>query len=152
MEKLISIYERKGIIFIGANHRTTAGVWLDAGLYESVSVEHAKEKLGHLVSNSLGKSVIDIPHPSNFSRLTNALLLIAGVRSYKSFLNGAKLCTLGISDQINIIPHKNGGYSGDSRGFTEIPNNVLILPIGASESDISWNILKALDSCLGSQI
>ncbi|WP_211831189.1 hypothetical protein [Kistimonas asteriae] len=147
MNKLVLIYERKGSLFLGANQQTTAGVWLDAGPYFTCSSSDEEATIGSLCLQALEHSKSGVPHPKTHSGMTKPLLLAAGVKSYRTFIKGTKMCMLSASDKYEITPCRNGGSTGNEKGFHEIAEKTQYLQQASNVSQLGKAVIQALIAC-----
>lgn len=147
MEKIISVYRRKGKIIIGPNHKTTDGVWIDSGPYEICTDSIDTGELGKIILKTIKKSKNGIPHPISWDGFTKPLQKASGVKSYSSFLNGTLRCSVELSDKLYFMPYRNGGYKGDAKGFHEISEEQFSILANSPDDKIGKSLLDALEKC-----
>ena len=145
--KIVTIYKRKNKIIIVSNHRTTDGVWIEPGLCKVVTEPLKPEDIGAVVCEALKDSRNDVPHPRNWNGFTKNLEAAAGVKSYATFLNGTKSCSVELSNEYRCCPYHNGGSKGADKGFHKIGGNEISLPSYASLAKIGQAVLKTLEKC-----
>jgi hypothetical protein len=130
MEKLASIYLRKGKIFISASHKTEAGFWIADD--QSVVVENSDESgICEAVGAALARSKHDVPTPPRDANLVRPLLAAANVSSWSTFAKLAKYVNVHLGDgELEITPYRN---MGGSDGFEPITESAVMLPEGSSD-------------------
>jgi hypothetical protein len=141
--KRASIYERKGKIYVRSSSQTTTGLWMGNAHALAVDGEDISA-IGSAIRECLMASRENIAHPSSFTNIFNPTLKLAGVRSYSAFAKLAKLVQVSTCDDkvITFTPMKNGGVTGDKRGFTEL--NHKIEENISSDRDVGLAAKKAL--------
>jgi hypothetical protein len=129
MEKLASIYERKGEIFVTAAHQTKAGFWIDDDRVVSLT-QSTPEELGGAVELALALSRNDVPTPPPNQQIGKPLLEAAGVGSWATFMRLSKLVSISMDgDVLKATPYRNLGGRG---GFEPQPDVAIQPPISAS--------------------
>ena len=119
--RLVNAFRLSDRYFIHPNKQTTDGVWLAQGDYVSISLQAPMEEIGAAILVALEQSSGVIPHPTNWAGLAKRRLAAAGVRSEKAFIQDACLVSVSLGDQMSFEPYSNGGSTGETRGFSPIP-------------------------------
>jgi hypothetical protein len=76
------------------------------------------------------------------------LLELAGVKSYRSFVSGARLVTANsTSEGVRFVPMANGGASGPDRGFRPRADMDVLGPPAsdASDAELGALVMRAMD-------
>jgi hypothetical protein len=129
MEKLASIYERKGALFVTAAHQTKAGFWIDDDRVVSLN-QSTPEELGRAVEFALALSRSGVPTPPPAQRIDRPLLEAAGVGSWATFMKLSTLVSISMDgDVLKATPYRNLGGKG---GFEPQPDIAIQPPISAA--------------------
>jgi hypothetical protein len=73
------------------------------------------------VQEALRCSMEGIPHPTEWKSVGVSVLEVAGVRSWSALANASRRCEIeNHADGMTIVPTRNGGLTGDDRGFHEL--------------------------------
>jgi hypothetical protein len=103
-------------------------LWIDSGPFKACYQNIEDLNLGRLVASALDESKQGIPHPNSWGDLTKEVQKAAAVKSYKTFLNGTQMCLVEFYKTIKFIPHRNGGRSGEKKGFHPLDEYELEVP------------------------
>lgn len=139
MSKLVSIYQRKGSLFVSACHKTDAGFWLADT--ETEVVDHNDEQgLEKAIINALARSREGVPTPVRDTNRIAPLLDAAKVSSWSTFIKLAKSVDVYLKDEtFEITPYRN---LGGSDGFD--PMTEKIVRLDEKTSDLGSSVLAAL--------
>lgn len=143
-EQAASAFERNGRLLFHPLNQTSAGVWRYAEPVLVSSRNHRDEIASH-VRSVLAASQAPVPHEIEWSlsEMKN-LFAAAGVRSYKSFAEGAKLVNIHqIGRTVSFVPTANLGKKG---GWEDLQAQEL--KVDASCGDLAGALLAALDASL----
>lgn len=140
MPKSVSIYERKGIVYVSASHQTQAGFWVDD---EDVGVLSSPQPVDIVdaVRAALARSREGVPTPPPSADLSTPLLAAAGVASWNTFAKMAKY--VGVrqdGDAVKVTPYKN---LGGKDGFDPMQDKATSLPVG--DSGLADTLVRALE-------
>lgn len=129
MVKLAAIYERKGALFVTAEHKTKAGFWI--GDEQVVRLESpTSDDLGRAIEAALARSLEDVATPPATARLDKPILQAAGVSSWATFMKLSKHVSVALDkDFLTLTPHRNLGGKG---GFEPLPKVQFPLPVSSS--------------------
>ncbi len=118
--KLATLYERKGKVFVHSASRTTAGVWIINAPVLAIDLQNIAA-IGDAVRKCLAASREGVPHPQVFANVFEPVLLLAGVKSFSTFMKSAKCVEAEARDDasVTLIPMRNEGGEG---GFTPLSN------------------------------
>lgn len=80
--------------------------------------------------------------------LQTARLRAAGVRSEKAFQTGARSLTVERQGHtIRIVPSRNGGSSGDVKGFHSLPELGMSVPLDSSVDELGAAVRACFERC-----
>jgi len=118
--KRATLYERKGKVFVHSSSRTTAGVWIINAPVLAIDVKDLTG-IGDAVKKCLAASREGVQHPQSFAKFFDPVLLLAGVKSFNTFVKSAKCVEAEARDgaSLTLIPTSNEGADG---GFAPLPN------------------------------
>lgn len=143
----ISAFRLRDRYFIHPNKRTTAGLEIAQPDFQCLALDATPESIGHAILAALAQSQGVIPHPTIWSGLAKPRLAAAGVRSERDFIAGTRLVAIKRCECLSFEPTRNGGSSGDGRGFSPMLGEHFSLPIDASPLAIGEAFLKAIEEC-----
>lgn len=133
--KRATLYERNGKVFVHSSSRTTAGVWIINSPVLAIDVQDLAG-IGGALRKCLAASREGVQHPQSFSRLFDPVLILAGVKSFNTFVKSAKCVEAEAGDDgsLTLIPTRN---EGADMGFAPLPSTAEQIPdsdeaIGAS--------------------
>jgi hypothetical protein len=142
--KYAVVYRRRGKLIVGAQGRTHAGVLIGIGAVVVIDT-FEPDKIGSTLREVLKQSESPLrhPQPSEWTAITNRFLSGSGVKTWGSFMRGARLLTvMSNGESIQFQPHENRGARDAFQ-----PMGLPPLTIAAAESDeaLGEAVLKALD-------
>jgi hypothetical protein len=111
---------------------------------EELDGDATTSQLGRAVQAALMTSMSNVPHPSReeIQHLADELLRLAGVRSFRKFMEGAR--AIGVEQdglEMRFIPYKNGG---PRRGFEHMLIKTTVTGL-LHEVGLGEAVLAALD-------
>jgi hypothetical protein len=146
--KAACVYQLKDRFLVHAESRTTAGVWLASEPFLVLPNHPTFEEIGKALLQALDNSSNDAPHPVDWKAVHAPRLAAAGVKTERSFQEGAKLVRVSSQERQYIIePYLNGGASGDSKGFHAIATQRSAVPSDVSSVNLGANVFEALKLC-----
>jgi hypothetical protein len=107
------------------------------------------EALGAHIVAALAAFQPSVPHPTDWKGHNKPLLAAAGFRSNRQFHWSAVLCNVvQFPDHVFFEPTRNGGFTGEARGFREVtaPDSKLAWP--SSEAALGNAAFAALKRCV----
>ena len=118
--KRATLYERKGKVFVHSSSRTTAGVWIINAPALAIDLQDLTG-IGGAVRQCLAASREGVQHPQSFANLFAPVFVLAGVKSFNTFVKSAKCVEVEASDGVSLtlIPTRNEGVDG---GFAPLSN------------------------------
>jgi hypothetical protein len=129
--------------------RTASGFFLAGAPF----VQIVKEEAGLVaaaVQTALADSVATIADPrrEEFAAIAQSRLQAAGVRSESAFMRGARLVRIQKEEgAVWVIPHRNGGSTGEKKGFHAISEKKITLPASVDEAVLGSACIQALALC-----
>lgn len=147
---LATVYLREGRILVQASDRTewrTAGFWVAAPHVVSLDAVSDAVAIGQAVLDTLARSRVEVPVPGRGADLDAPLLQAAGVRSHRAFMTGTRACWVNREKSgLRIDPLRNGGASGEDRGFRPLPETeTCTLDAAATADAVGRAVLVALE-------
>jgi len=143
-----AVYRLRDRVFMHPWQRTTLGLGIASEPYVSLPLDAGDAELGAAVLNALSLSRGTLPHPESPRGLQAARLKAAGVRSEKAFQSDALSLTVELLDRtIRIVPSRNGGTSGESKGFHGLPDRSVSLPFDAGARELGAAICECFERC-----
>ncbi|SRR5712691_549403 len=132
---------RNGKVFLHPYSGTTAGFWIFS--MPVLVLNEGDENTGAQILLALSNSRENIPHPPTWTGLVDPLLNTAGVKSFNSFMKGAK-CVDVSHDQkgVTFTPTTNGG---PRKGFVALTGKGI--KAGTSEEELTRGLRAAFDAC-----
>lgn len=142
------VYFRTRDVVVHSQHLTTAGVWI-AGLPAiRIQREGLTTRLVDAVQEAVAKSSEGVLHPTDWKGVGGPVLQAAGVRSWSALARGSRLCGVTDSDgAIVVVPYRNGGTTGDGRGFHELLGREIRVSTLATADDLLAALLRAEELC-----
>lgn len=142
MRKLVSVYQRKGQLVLCPSNLTTEELWITGGPARRLDVDSAIHEKGAVVRQSLSDSRNGVPHPTQSGGMFDPVLKLAGVRSWKTFVNGTRLVAVTEEEgQITVVPTRNGGAR---EGFFDLGPKTVTLGSGATDEELGAAVDAAL--------
>ena len=143
-----AVYELKDRVLIHPWQRTTEGLGMASEPYVTLPLDADAKTLGTSVLRALEQSGRTIPHPTSWRGLEAARLEAAGVKSERGFqLNARSVSVDRSADSLRIEPSRNGGASGDTKGFAPLPELSTSLPLHASAEQLGAAVRAGLERC-----
>jgi hypothetical protein len=145
-----SVYRLKDRFLVHPNCRTSTGIRVAVAPFTVLPRDVNVRELGSAIEVALSESTTVVPHPTDWKNVAAPRLISAGVKSEATFQKRSALVQLSATDEeIRIVPTKNGGAVGESRGFHEIPTACIAQPHSSPPEAIGAQVLKAFDLCVG---
>ena len=148
---LIQVYERAGRYFLEPSDRTRwseAGYWVSNGCVTVLDATAGDDALGEAALDGLAMSRVEVPVPRRGTKLEAGLFRAMGVRSRRAAMSGTRSCFVSREPPdgaIRVDPLRNGGTTGDSRGYTVIAERAVALPAASTAPEVGRAIRLALD-------
>lgn len=151
MTKCCSVYEMPFGYIIHPESRTVDGIWVFHGPVERLSNEVGVSALGSSVFNALSVSCVDIPNPEDWKAFNNeakTLLNEQGVSSFMAIHKSGRLVSAkSDGEHICLTPTKNGGTSGDDRGYHDLSEIAISVSCFCTAAELGRAIKCALTLC-----
>jgi hypothetical protein len=146
--KVAVAYRLPSRLLIHSESRTGRGVWIAVEPFAVIPLPADLEQLGGAALAGLKSSASEIPDPADWGKVTEELVAEAGLRSYRELQRNASLCRIEqTAEAISIVPHHNGGVTGDGRGFHSLPDRSITLQSAPPAAELGRQILRCLDRC-----
>ena len=148
MNRTAGCYRTPKFLLLHAEARTTAGVQVASEPVWLIDVEAGDIEIGQALQAALNAFVDGVPHPdrNEWRDHSARFLKAAGFRSWRSLENKARSCWIRDgSGKVVITPLRNGGRTGDSKGFQPfgVPKIEVAKPVSAG--DLGQALRTALD-------
>jgi hypothetical protein len=136
-----AIFFRADNVVVHAQHQTTDEFWIAGAPAFRIDRAELATALVKAVKQALDASLNGVENPSNWRSLLAPVLAVARARSWSALARNSHMCQIeGDSDGVTVVPTRNGGVTGDDRGFHELRN----LSISVSDPDDDDRLLEAL--------
>jgi hypothetical protein len=140
-----AIHQLKDRLFIHPWQMTDMGLGIASEPYVALPLEADAAGLGNAALEALKQSGRTVRHPSDWKAQAAPRLKVAGVKSEKAFQTHA--CYVSIEtdgSQLLVEPWRNGGTTGDKKGFIPLPNLKVAVEANIAAVDLGELIRKAL--------
>lgn len=135
-------------ILVNPSSRVPAGYWISHGPWRRLAVDSSPTAIAEAISLSLSASQVGSDMSEDASALSKERLTAAGVGSERAYHTGSALVSVRWERQFFlIIPHSNGGASGDKKGFAPLSTRRVELPENAAANDLGTAVLLAFERC-----
>jgi hypothetical protein len=90
----------------------------------------------------------DYPHPQDWKAFSQSFLKAAGLRSWRTLQLGSRCCMIErTATLLQIVPTRNGGTTGDDKGFHALADSTIELPSTSDPARLGAALLFAFDRC-----
>ena len=139
--KIATVYERADNWYFMPSSRTVNGLWVAALPLASADKHDSPGHKGQLLLTALENSRTDIPTPSNPTELITPLLRKTGVKSWATFMNGAKCTSVELDGGLlRFIPQRK--LKHPKGALESVREHSCELPLGVS-AQVIWHALEA---------
>ncbi|GAB4561699.1 MAG: hypothetical protein Tsb0020_09400 [Haliangiales bacterium] len=143
--KVATIDNRKGRWIIGGWSQTVDGAWIQDDEYYVLDEPIGIDEVVKNLMAALSRSRLGIPHPQDFTNHMAPLLNAAGVRSWRSYVNGTKSTTVKqVEEKITLTPMAN---HGPREGFSLLNDRMIEVAAPFTTPVLGQAILQALAAC-----
>jgi hypothetical protein len=147
-ERLASVYIRSNDYLVEANSKVETGFWVSTNPVIRLSRSASVTDLGTAVRLALAESRRGGSYPSLGGAFPSSLLEVAGVRSWNDLQRSAALCLVkGDSSIIRVVPHRNGGTTGDDKGYHSLSESSVDVAADASDDELGAAVRAAMSAC-----
>ncbi len=123
------MYRVGASLVIGSLDQVPDGFWVATERVTRLAAGEPEEALGAAVLAALCASRTGVPAPERSSRNESAAVTAAGYRSYRAFVRDAVLVMVErAGDTVLLTPTRNGGPTGEGRGFRAEPVSAVSAP------------------------
>lgn len=147
----VSAYQRGDRMLICADDQTATGLWMGSDRIVALTANVSASELGAAVRSALADSRTGLPTPDLRGKppADAPLWRAMGVRTRRAFMTGTRLCSiLRDGGVITITPTANGGAAGEDRGWSDLPEQSMVLSDTADAGELGGAIYEALERCL----
>lgn len=127
--RTIVVSRFRGRIFVQSYAISTAGVCIATEFIETMPSDISPNELAVSARRMFSHSISGVPHPTDFKKVAEPLLKVAGVKSWATFGNNSDSCSVSeIDGSYEIIPERKFKRQGAKTGVVEskrILNNPL---------------------------
>ncbi|MGI9407061.1 MAG: hypothetical protein ACR2O4_11885 [Hyphomicrobiaceae bacterium] len=135
-----SIYKRANRIIVCANAEVTDGYIIDHEPFVMMEEPVPAVDLGRAVSEALDRFRTGVPAPKSTDEFLSYFAALAGVDSYRTFMQGATHLTIEReAGMLSFMPMKNDGESFDS-----IEDETAVLAANAPNEAIGRRAIESL--------
>lgn len=107
-----------------------------------LDADYLDERLGAAARAAIEGSRQGVPHPATWKGLFDPVLRLAGVKSWATFVKGARLVRLEQEvGEVRLMPTRN---VGPKEGFEDRPSAISVIPQGATAGAIGAGVRDAL--------
>jgi hypothetical protein len=146
--QLASVYVRKSDYIVESSCWTTRGLCVGSEPVELLPIDAAAAELGEAIRRALSAVREGVAHPADWQAQLAPLFKVAGIKSWDALQKSAKLCSIeAIDGPIRITPSRNGGTTGDGRGYHPMNEKAVILPPDATAAELGAAVLRAVPQC-----
>jgi hypothetical protein len=143
--KSAAVFSRNGVLYFHSQSRTTAGVWIATSPFLRIEPDGSPARKGEAAVEALRASQDGVPHPTNWNGLLTPLLELAGVKSWSTFMKGAKSLGLEVEgDGLKMVPTRN---LGPKEGFEAVPEQTVEIPFSSSPDQVGMALDEAMARC-----
>jgi hypothetical protein len=140
-----AIHQLKDRFFIHPWQVTDEGLGVASPPYVALPLDVDSATLGKAALDALNQAGGTVPHPTDWKAEAVSRLKAAGVRSEKAFQTRARYVSVERdANQLHIEPWRNGGTTGDSKGFAPLPHLAMTVEGNIPALDLGSMIRKAL--------
>ena len=138
------VYYRDPVLLVYPNLQTNDGFYLATSPY--VKVERKPQAVGNALRDALAVDRrVATPKRDEYTSLSQERYSAAGVKNEAAFIRKAILLdVIQDADGFRLIPNRNGGATGASKGFSPAPEEALRLPYEIGFDQIGVEILKII--------
>jgi hypothetical protein len=142
------MYARQNDFVIRPESRTISGVWIGWEPVQVLTCETDMTSLAQAIQSALATSREGVAHPVDWKAVSQPLFKAAKIKSWNALQNSAKMVGIEMSDaELRIVPSRNGGTSGDDKGYHSLPEKAIVLTAGCSEEQLGSALSQALEFC-----
>jgi hypothetical protein len=140
-----AIHQLKDRFFIHPWQMTDTGLGIASEPYVALPLEADAASLGNAALEALSQSGRTVRHPSDWKAQATPRLKAAGAKSEKAFQTDARYVSIELDgSQLLVEPSRNGGTTGDRKGFTELPDLRMAVDADIAAVELGNIIRKAL--------
>ena len=135
-----AVHRRRDKYLLNPYSRTTAGLWIVAPPFSALDGSSDEDQVGESVVRTMSHSQDNVPHPTDWSSLSRPLYELAGVKSWRKFLEGCELCDVEEDDGTIEV----SGWRNTGKEFEPIEDMVVSFRWDGSARQVGKAILEML--------
>lgn len=143
------VYAKPGLLLVHSMRTTTAGVDIVDLDVHHLPAPFAAAAVGAAARVALAAHQHDVSHPTDWAEVSRGFLSACHVRSWKALESDARFCgiELSLDGTIRLSSTRNGGRSGDEKGFQ--PNGApdSLLSANVTDGEFGEAILATIENC-----
>ena len=141
-------YARAEGLLLHAQALSTDGVHLAVPPVRALPPGSLDVDVGVATFAMLDAHQLNYPHPRDWKAFSATFLKAAGLKSWRAVQARSRCCTIErTSSTLRIVPTRNGGATGDDRGFHDLDDLTLELPAASTPAGLGAALLAAFDRC-----
>ena|ERR1051326_2951494 len=146
--KIAAAYSFSDAFVLHSQGRAPSWIHIACEPYIRLSRGASSDDLGRAVRSILNAYRPEVTEPADFKQVTADFLRGMGVKSNRRLQETSISCGLRQKeDGFEFAPARNGGTSGDGKGFQPIAGAAFLIPIDASDAELGAGLLRGFDLC-----
>ncbi len=146
--RCVAIYARQNDFIIQPESLTTNEMWIGGEPVQVLPCETDMTTLGQAIQNALAASQDGVAHPTDSKAVLQPLFKGAKIKSWNALQKSAKMVSIEMSAaELRMVPSRNGGTSGDDKGYNHLPEKAIVLAAGCSPEQLGSALSQALELC-----
>jgi len=135
-----SLYKRENRVIVCANAEVTDGYIIDHEPFVMMEEPVPAIDLGRAISEALDQFRTGVPAPNSTDEFLSYFAALAGVDSYRTFMQGARHLTIEReAGMLSFMPMEN-----DGKNFDSIENETAVLTANAAHEEIGRRAIQSL--------
>ena len=144
------VYRKADRLLLHSVAPTKAGIGVSVPPVHRLAVDAPEVSIGAALRTVLSSppGVVSSEKWQDWGELGRQFLKEAGFRSWRQLDEGSKYCWVAAHDRgITLTPLRNGGRSGDRKGFQPFGAEVVTVEVDAPNEQLGAAVLEALARC-----
>ena len=143
-----AIYARQNDFVIQPESRTTDGIWIGGEPVQVLPCETDMTTVGQAIQNALAASQDGVALPTDWKAALQPLFKAAKIKNWNALQKSAKMVEVEMSAaELRMVPSRNGGTSGDDKGYQSLPEKAIVLEADCSPEQLGLALSQALEVC-----
>lgn len=145
-----ALLSRKNRTLVYPECRTDAGFFVAMEPFIVLQQDPSATELGQALLTALNHSGRTVPTPTDWKTFSQPRLQAAGVKSEAAYQRNSKMVLIEMTGlKVVLKPTKNGGVTGDSKGFSELLGSEVVISSNENPNEIGLAALAVLQVCAG---